>query len=101
MPSTEVTALAGRALPTACLMRAQSIGSLLQVETAPAPSASVAVSDGTFKGGGQVFGLADDGVSYATSNPDLMSQDIVDQVESYKQKILDGTIEVPTEPAKS
>jgi basic membrane protein A len=61
----------------------------------------VAVSDGTFKGGGQVFGLADDGVSYATSNPDLMSQDIVDQVESYKQKILDGTIEVPTEPAKS
>jgi basic membrane protein A len=61
----------------------------------------VAVADGTFTGGGQVFGLADDGISYATSNPDLMSQDIVDQVEAYKQQILDGTIEVPTEPAKS
>ena len=60
-----------------------------------------AVADGTFEGGAQVFGLAEDGVSYATSNPDLMSQDIVDQVEAYKQKILDGTIEVPTEPAKS
>lgn len=60
-----------------------------------------AVADGTFKGGGQVFGLADEGISYAKSNPDLMSQDIVDQVEAYKQKILDGTIEVPTEPAKS
>jgi basic membrane protein A len=60
-----------------------------------------AVADGKFKGGGQVFGLADEGISYATSNPDLMSQDIVDQVESYKQKILDGDIEVPTEPGKS
>ncbi len=60
----------------------------------------VAVADGTFEGGAQVFGLADEGISYATSNPDLMGQDIVDQVESYKQKILDGTIEVPTEPAK-
>jgi basic membrane protein A and related proteins len=60
-----------------------------------------AVADGKFKGGFQAFGLADEGISYATSNPDLMSQDIVDQVESYKQKILDGDIEVPTEPAKS
>ena len=49
-----------------------------------------AVAGGTFKGGGQVFGLADEGISYATSNPELMSQDIVDQVEAYKQKILDG-----------
>ena len=30
-----------------------------------------------------------------------MSQDIVDQVEAYKQKILDGEIKVPTEPGKS
>ena len=61
--------------------------------------AIVSVSDGSFKGGvGQVFGLADEGISYATSNPDLMGQDIVDQVEEYKQQILDGEIEVPTEP---
>lgn len=57
----------------------------------------VAVTDGSFEGGAQVFGLADEGISYATSNPDLMGQDIVDQVESYRQKILDGTIVVPTE----
>ena len=60
--------------------------------------AIVSVSDGTFEGGtGQVFGLADEGISYATSNPDLMGQDIVDQVEEYKQQILDGEIEVPAE----
>ena len=29
-----------------------------------------------------------------------MTQDIVDQVEAYKQKILDGTIVVPTEPRR-
>jgi basic membrane protein A len=61
----------------------------------------VSVAEGTFAGGGQIFGLADEGISYATSNPDLMGQDIVDQVEAFKQQILDGTIEVPTEPAKS
>jgi len=61
--------------------------------------AIVSVSDGSFEGGvGQTFGLADEGISYATSNPDLMGQDIVDQVEEYKQQILDGEIEVPTEP---
>ena len=62
-------------------------------------NAIVSVSDGSFEGGvGQVFGLADDGISFATSNPDLMGQDIVDQVEEYQQQILDGEIEVPTEP---
>ena len=60
--------------------------------------AIVSASEGTFEGGGQVFGLADEGISYATSNPELMGQDIVDQVEEYKQQILDGEIEVPTEP---
>jgi basic membrane protein A len=59
------------------------------------------VADGEFKGGFKVFGLADEGISYATSNPDLMSDDIDDQLESYKEKILDGEIEVPTEPGKS
>lgn len=59
----------------------------------------VAVSDGSYEGGiGKVFGLADEGISYATSNPDLMTQDIVDEVEKYRQQILDGRIEVPTAP---
>ena len=59
------------------------------------------MADGKFKGGFQAFGLADEGISYATSNPDLMSDDIDDQLESYKEKILDGDIKVPTEPEKS
>ncbi|MGZ8602563.1 MAG: BMP family lipoprotein [Actinomycetota bacterium] len=58
----------------------------------------VAVGDGSFKGGVQVFGLKAEGISYATSNPDLMGQDIVDAVEKAKQQILDGEIEPPTEP---
>ena len=58
----------------------------------------VAAADGSFKGGGQVFGLADEGISYATSNPDLMSQDIVDAIEEAKAAILSGEIKPPTEP---
>jgi basic membrane protein A and related proteins len=52
-----------------------------------------AVGDGTIEGGtGEVFGLAEEGISYSTSNEELMTQDIIDQVESYKQQILDGEI---------
>jgi basic membrane protein A len=59
----------------------------------------VAAGDGSFEGGtSEVFGLEDEGISYATSNPDLMGQDIVAQVEKYKQRMLDGEIQVPTEP---
>ena len=61
----------------------------------------VAVADGKFKGGFQAFGLADEGISYATSNPELMSDDIDDALESYKEKILDGDIKVPTVPEGS
>jgi basic membrane protein A len=57
----------------------------------------VAVGDGSFKGGTQVFGLDAEGITYATSNPDLMGQDIVDAVEKAKQQIIDGKIEPPTE----
>ena len=56
-----------------------------------------AAKDGTFEGGQRVFGLADDGVGYSTSNPDLAS-DIIDQLEAYKEQIIAGTIVVPTEP---
>jgi basic membrane protein A len=52
-----------------------------------------AVSDGTMEGGvAEVFGLAEDGISYSTSNEELMTQDIIDEVETYKQQILDGEI---------
>ena len=56
-----------------------------------------ATKDGTFEGGQRVFGLAEEGVGYSTSNPALTS-DIVDQLEAYKQQIIAGTIVVPTEP---
>jgi basic membrane protein A and related proteins len=53
-------------------------------------------ADGTFEGGkALVFGLAQDGVDFSTSNTALMTQDIITQVDRYKQQIIDGTIEVP------
>jgi basic membrane protein A len=59
-----------------------------------------AVSEDAFKGGEAiVFGLAEEGVGYSTSNAELMTQDIIDVVEGYKEQILSGDIEVPTEPA--
>jgi basic membrane protein A len=60
----------------------------------------VAAAGGTFKGGGQVFDLATEGISYSTSNTELMTQDIIDTVEGYKQKIIDGTIVPPDDPTK-
>jgi basic membrane protein A and related proteins len=60
-----------------------------------------AAADGTFEGGkGIVFDLKSDGISYSTSNTKEMSQDIIDQVDAYKQKILDGDIVPPIDPTK-
>ncbi|MCH1642684.1 BMP family ABC transporter substrate-binding protein [Paenibacillus timonensis] len=55
------------------------------------------VIDGTFKGG-QVTNLTlkDDGVGLPEENPNL-SQEILDKVEEYKQKIVNGEITVPAE----
>ncbi len=61
----------------------------------------VAVAEGTFEGGiAEVFDLASEGISYSTSNTDLMTQDIIDRVDEYKQKILDGEIVPPDDPTK-
>jgi len=58
-----------------------------------------AAADGKFKGGiDKVFDLKSDGIGYSTSNTALMTQDIIDQVESYKQKILSGQIVPPDTP---
>lgn len=65
---------------------------LKRVDTA-VYDAIVASSEGTLEGGvGQAFGVAQDGISYSTSNADLMTQDIVDVVEDYKQQIIDGEV---------
>ena len=57
-----------------------------------------AVKDGTFKGGVQNFDLSNDGVGYATSNPTLLTADMVTAMEAAKTKIIAGTIVVPAKP---
>ena len=72
---------------------------LKRVDTA-VYDAIVATGDGSLEGGvGQVFGLAEDGISYSTSNPDQLTQDIVDEMEGYKEQILDGTLVPSCTPA--
>jgi basic membrane protein A len=48
--------------------------------------------NGEFVAGSNLFGLADDGVGYSTSGGFI--DDIVDQLEDYKQQIIDGEIVV-------
>jgi len=61
------------------------------------------VADDDFQKGFQTFGLAEDGVDYAVNqyndNPQLLSQEIQDELDGLKQEIIDGQIKVPTEPA--
>lgn len=52
------------------------------------------VHDDTFKAGPTVFDLKVDGVGYSTTGGKI--DDIVPQLEDYKQKIIDGTIVVPS-----
>jgi basic membrane protein A len=56
------------------------------------------VGQGNFQGGGTVFDLAHDGLDYSKSNTQLMTQDMIDQIDQYKQQIIDGTIKVPEKP---
>jgi basic membrane protein A and related proteins len=54
-----------------------------------------AVQNGTFTGGGvTTFGLAEDGVGLGTVSPEV-PQDVLDKVDEYKQKILNGEIQIP------
>jgi basic membrane protein A len=57
-----------------------------------------ATGDGTFTSGQQVFGLAEEGVDYSKSNTELMTDDIITQLDEIKALILDGTIVVPEVP---
>ena len=54
--------------------------------------------DGSFKGGGQVFDLAHQGLDYSKSNSKLMTPDIIAALELYRQDIINGTIKVPEKP---
>lgn len=52
--------------------------------------------NGNVSSGEQVFDLANDGVGYSTTGGHI--DDIVDQIDAFKQQIVDGEIEVPTTP---
>jgi basic membrane protein A len=56
-----------------------------------------AVGEGSL-GDSKVFGMAEDGVDYATSNPEQLTSDITEQLDAFKQQIIDGTIVVPDTP---
>jgi basic membrane protein A len=54
-----------------------------------------AVQNGTFTGGGvTTFGLAEDGVALGKVSSEV-PQSTLDTVEEYKQKILNGEIQIP------
>lgn len=55
------------------------------------------VDSGKQLSGYVTYDLADGGVDYSTSNAKL-SQDVIDQLDDYKQQIISGKITVPTEP---
>jgi basic membrane protein A len=60
-----------------------------------------AAADNSFKGGtAEVFTLADDGLSYSTSNTALMTPDMIKVVDEWKQKIISGSVTPPTAPPK-
>ena len=56
------------------------------------------VSGGTFPTAVTTYDLKVDGVGYSTSGGFV--DDITDKLDDYKKQIIDGTIKVPTEPAK-
>jgi basic membrane protein A and related proteins len=54
--------------------------------------------EGTLKAGNTVFGMAEGGVDYSKSNKELMTDDMISQLDDLKQQIIDGTITVPDKP---
>ncbi|MEV2276546.1 BMP family ABC transporter substrate-binding protein [Nocardiopsis sp. NPDC049922] len=53
--------------------------------------------EGDVQGGIQRFDLASGGVDYTKSNEELI-EPLVEDLDGYRQQIIDGEIEVPTEP---
>ncbi|MCF8008578.1 MAG: BMP family ABC transporter substrate-binding protein [Halanaerobiales bacterium] len=55
--------------------------------------------EGNFEPGTHVYGLADNGVGiYREQAENMLSDEILNTVDNYKQKIIDGEITVPTHP---
>ncbi len=70
---------------------------LKRVDTA-VYDAIVSVVEDNFEPGFKVFGLAEEGVDYATSNEELLTEDIQARLDEFKQQIIDGEITVPEKP---
>jgi basic membrane protein A len=70
---------------------------LKRVDTA-VHDAIEAAGDGSLEAGSQVFGMAEGGVDYSKSNTELMTEDIVSEVDSLKEQIINGEITVPETP---
>lgn len=52
--------------------------------------------DGDFPGGELLeFGLKDDAIGFATTNEEAITEEIIDTVNEWKEKILNGDIDVP------
>ncbi|WP_249869728.1 BMP family lipoprotein [Oceanobacillus saliphilus] len=54
------------------------------------------LQDGEFPGGEHLqFGIEEDGIAIAETNTEAMTEDIVNAVNEWKEKILNGDVEVP------
>ena len=52
-----------------------------------------------FEAGNEVYGLANEGVGiYRPQAENMLSNEIMNTVDSYRQRIIDGEVEVPTHP---
>jgi basic membrane protein A len=58
-----------------------------------------AIADGSFAGGVQVFDLAREGVGYSTTGGFV--DDIAADLDAFAEQIINGEIEVPTDPAEA
>ncbi|MDQ0614064.1 basic membrane protein A [Microbacterium sp. W4I4] len=74
------------------------LGSMLKNAGGTIVTAIAQAQEGTLKyGEATSFGLANDGVGLTfEGNGDLVPQSIIDQIEKYKQEVVDGSIAVPT-----
>ncbi|MDQ3991061.1 MAG: BMP family ABC transporter substrate-binding protein [Actinomycetota bacterium] len=70
---------------------------LKRVDTAVRDVIEEAAND-RFEPGFKVFGMAEDGVDYSQSNTELMTDEIIAQLDEFKAQIIDGDIVVPEEP---
>jgi basic membrane protein A and related proteins len=54
--------------------------------------------DGSLEAGAQVFDMAEGGLDYSQSNTELMTEEIITELDTLKQQIIDGEITVPESP---